>query len=391
MPRVLYTQYTNPAGYPPLEHSSQILADAGWQVMFLGTGALGSNSLRFPPHPNISVKRLRFWPPGFIQKVHYLVYCVWILAWMIAWRPDWIYASDLLSCPVALALSFVPGLRVIYHEHDSPAPWPTTTSGKVALWMRRQMARRVFCSVLPNEARAEHFKADTATTRPVLRVWNCPRKSEISHPRSPVATEDTWLLYHGSIVPDRLPLSVLIAMANLPDCVKLRIIGYETVGSRGYVTTIRDSARHLGISHRLEILGPMPRFELLGYCQRSDIGLALMPMITDDANMLAMSGASNKVFDYMARGLAVVVSDLGDWRNLYVAPGYGVACNPNDAASVEEALRSLIAEPPRFRAMGEKGRQRVDQEWNYEAQFEKVLECIEQLSGYRTRAYVRVS
>jgi MFS family permease len=35
MARVLYIQYTNPAGYPPLQHSSRILASAGWQVLFL--------------------------------------------------------------------------------------------------------------------------------------------------------------------------------------------------------------------------------------------------------------------------------------------------------------------------------------------------------------------
>jgi hypothetical protein len=32
MKRVLYLQYTNPAGYPPLEHSSGILADSGWDA-----------------------------------------------------------------------------------------------------------------------------------------------------------------------------------------------------------------------------------------------------------------------------------------------------------------------------------------------------------------------
>ena len=43
--RILYVQFTNPAAYPPLEHSARILADAGWDVMFLGTGALGADRL----------------------------------------------------------------------------------------------------------------------------------------------------------------------------------------------------------------------------------------------------------------------------------------------------------------------------------------------------------
>ena len=58
MPRILYVQYTNPAGYPPLEHSSRMLADAGWEVLFLGTGALGAGALRFPQHLNIEVRQM---------------------------------------------------------------------------------------------------------------------------------------------------------------------------------------------------------------------------------------------------------------------------------------------------------------------------------------------
>jgi hypothetical protein len=34
--KILYLQYTNPAAYPPLEHNSRILANEGWQVLFLG-------------------------------------------------------------------------------------------------------------------------------------------------------------------------------------------------------------------------------------------------------------------------------------------------------------------------------------------------------------------
>src|SRR5271166_4244887 len=109
MRRILYIQYTNPAGYPPLEHSSRILADAGWQVLFLGTGALGANSLRFPPHPGIRVRQLGFQPAGWRQKLHYIRFCLWVLLWVFAWRPRWVYASDLLACPIGFILSWIPG------------------------------------------------------------------------------------------------------------------------------------------------------------------------------------------------------------------------------------------------------------------------------------------
>src|SRR5689334_14172879 len=118
--RVMYVQYTNPAGYPPLQHSSRILANNGCEVLFLGTGALGADQLKFPRHPKIRVKQLPFCAAGWHQKLHYALFGLWALFWVLFWRPQWIYASDPLSCPVAALLSFVPGLRVLYHEHDSP-------------------------------------------------------------------------------------------------------------------------------------------------------------------------------------------------------------------------------------------------------------------------------
>ena len=45
--RVMYVQYTNPAAYPPLEHSSRIAAGQGWDVLFVGAEVLGAAALRF--------------------------------------------------------------------------------------------------------------------------------------------------------------------------------------------------------------------------------------------------------------------------------------------------------------------------------------------------------
>lgn len=90
---ILYVQYTNPAGYPPLEHSSRILADCGWEVLFLGSGSSGqADGFQFPAHPNIQVRR---WPhvrPGWRQKAHYAAFSLWVL-WECWRHRDWIRIS----------------------------------------------------------------------------------------------------------------------------------------------------------------------------------------------------------------------------------------------------------------------------------------------------------
>src|SRR2546426_6010720 len=89
--RVMYLQYTNPAAYPPLQHSSRILANEGWEILFLGSGSRGADVLELPPHPNVCVKRVRFCPAGSRQKLHYVWFGLWVFLWTLRWRPRWIY------------------------------------------------------------------------------------------------------------------------------------------------------------------------------------------------------------------------------------------------------------------------------------------------------------
>jgi glycosyltransferase involved in cell wall biosynthesis len=89
-----------------------------------------------------------------------------------------------------------------------------------------------------------------------------------------------------------------------------------------------------------------------------------------------MAGASNKAFEYLARGLPLLVSPMPDWQAMFVTPGYAIACDIENVDSLVAALRWYSDDPARRQSMGERGRQRVLTEWNYEAQFSPVLQMI---------------
>lgn len=374
--RIIYVQYTNPAGYPPLEHGSQILAENDWDVLFLGTGALGADKLRFDEHPHISVRRMRFQSPGVRQKLHYAFFNLWCLAWFLRWRPDCVYFSDLQSCPVGL-LAALAGMKTIFHEHDFPQSDSGGAFTRCLHWSRRQFVRRATLCVVPNTKRGEHLVRSTGTSQTPAVVWNCPRSAEVAPQRAGLPEGTLRLLYHGSIVPDRLPLTVVEALARFPAGVTLTVVGYETVGAAGYVDLLRARAGELGIGDRLKIAGTLPtRRELISMCARHDVGLALMPLESDDLNMGSMAGASNKPYDYLACGLALLVSSREDWEQMFVKPGFGLSCDPSSAQSVADALTTFTAQPETTRTMGERGRQRVIGEWNYEQQFRPVLDLL---------------
>ena len=266
MKRILYVQFTNPAAYPPLEHSARLLADAGWDVIFLGTRTVQADRLEFQPHPRIRAKRQPFVPGGWRQKMLYAGFLLWVLGWVLVWRPRWVYASDHLVCPVALAVSLLSRARIIYHEHDSPGPGGASRFHDLTLAARTALARRAVVCVVPNQRRAEVFARQVGAAAKLLCVWNCPTREEVSPARPRRSRGDLWMLYHGSIVPDRLPGSVVMALTLVPDHVKLRIVGYETVGHRGYVEKLRAMTAEHGLVQRVDFVNAMPRHELMVSC-----------------------------------------------------------------------------------------------------------------------------
>lgn len=370
--KILYIQYTNPAAYPPLEHSSRILANDGWQVLFLGTESLGASELRFPSHENIQVRQLSFSPAGWGQKLHYLLFACWTLFWVLYWQPRWVYASDHLSAPVALILSLLFNLNVLYHEHDSPAAIQTSFFQRLCLTARCQLAQRAQLCILPNQTRLARFRQETATKTEMVCVWNCPRNEEVSPPHKLQTDTVLSLYYHGNLSPQLLPIEIIRCMASSYYKIRLTVIGYETTGSQGYGACLEEEARNLGISERLTILEPKSRQELWQYLRKCDVGIALFPRSQGNINLQNLVGASNKVFDYLAGGLAVLVNDSPDWCQMIVANGYGLACDPADITGIAAKLRWFCEHPVEMRAMGEKGRQRIELEWNYETQFAPV-------------------
>jgi len=376
MKKILYIQYTNPVAYPPLEHSSKIFADKGWEVLFLGLHTLGIGAMKFPTHANITLHNLFHSSPGLLQKLHYLLFAFWIFAWSLRFRPNLIYASDYLSTPIALILSYIPTFKVVYHEHDTPARKNEGIFLRFCFWTRRKLARRALVCILPNETRVERFEEEMNNNCRVMCVWNCPSKEEVRSSRPPENGNEFTIIYHGSINSSRLPMTVIDALSILPDSVRLKIVGYESPGSPGYLDQMRNTAIELGLSERVEFLDAVPRRDLFDLCGSCDIGLTFMPMESRDMNLQFMVGASNKAFDYLSCGMPLIVSDIPEWKEMFVDSKYGLACDPGDPENIAEVIRWFLKNPQDMRSMGERGRQRIIDEWNYENQLEEVYELL---------------
>lgn len=383
--RILYLQFTDPAAYPPIEHSSRLLADRGWEVLILGASTRGESALRLPNHPSIRVKNIRRARGGWSQKLQYMSFFVVTLYWTWWWRPEWIYASDPFACPFVLWVQKFVGVRVVYHEHDSPdLDQPSTWLMRQVFACRGKLALKADLCVLPQQDRLQRFLNTTRRIKPAYCVWNCPRSDEMADVNSDYnhyphdADNDKLIIhYHGNIGSALLPRELVLAASRFKGAIRIRVVGYETLGNVGYTAELIRLAAKYGASEMIEPLSARSRRNLLRLASKAHLGLSLMPKKSGNINMQHMVGASNKAFDYLACGLPLLVADLPDWVETFVKPGHGLACDPGDPDSIERALRWFLEHPEERREMGRRGREKVRNSWNYEAMFAGVLKRLE--------------
>jgi glycosyltransferase involved in cell wall biosynthesis len=370
--RILYLQYTNPAAYPPLHHSSAILAGAGWEVLMLGIGAQGVERLVLPRRSGIRYKQIGGSSGGPLGPARYGAFATRAVLEAIAFGPDWCYVSDALAAPAGAAVRAATGCRVLYHEHDTPAP-ATTPFQKVIERARAGLVRDADVVIAPAQRRLDQVPAGGKHR---LVVWNCPRLDEFRPPRPASDYARFRVVYQGSLSRDRITPQFVDALAQIPE-LELHLIGYETAGHRNYAAELQSNAGASGAGDRIHYHGVIAaRADLLDLVGQADLGISTINQSARDPNLDTLAGASNKAFEYLARGLPVLVSTHPEWQRMYEEPGYGRACDPGNTSSIVAAVRSFIAMPDRGRAMGEAGRQRVLSEWNYETQFAPVLQLL---------------
>jgi glycosyltransferase involved in cell wall biosynthesis len=368
--RVFFVQATNPGAYPPLIHVSTLMANAGWDVTFLSAPFAGDR-LAMPTHPRVKIHAIRIRPSHVMSNVSYAFYAAAAARRALQLRPKVVYASDPIGAGPGLLAAALAGAALFYHEHDTPS------AGMLHPILARSRAlasRAARLIVFPNEERAHVAQSELRFSDKKLHiVWNVPRRAELVASAT-TAEPPLIVYYHGSISPERLPESVATAVRRMAGRVRLRIAGYEAPSARGYVRHLVGNDSGAAADAPVEYLGMVPqRADLLAEAARAHVGLSLMPLSSGDLNMSHMAGASNKPFDYMAAGLALLISDRPDWNRMFAEPGFARAVDSTNADSVAAALEWFVNHPDERQAMATRARTKIEADWNYDTLFAPIL------------------
>jgi glycosyltransferase involved in cell wall biosynthesis len=291
-------------------------------------------------------------------------------------NPDLVHLHEPELVPVGLALRRC-GIKIVYDAHeDAPLEAlginrhrPAKGYALAALW-RCHLALAVrtfdgFVAATPDIARGLPA-GRTATVR------NFPSLERVRPGDLPMASRPPRIAYVGTIAVARGLLEVLDAMAALPpdDPAELLLVGAfkpEKLGA--------EARRHPGWT-RVRHLGWRSWDEVLALLDECRVGLVTLHPTPETVTSLPV-----KLFEYMAKGLPVVASDIPMWREIVEGAGAGLAVDPRDPAAIGRALARLLSSPDEAARMGQAGRAAAVARYSWDGEAAKLIGLYERVLG----------
>lgn len=294
-------------------------------------------------------------------------------------RADLYHLHDPELIPLGLVLRAF-GRHVVYDAHED---LPRDLLSKH--WIPRRLRRPVSRVAEAAEAVASRLLTGVIAATPVIGrrfparrsavVNNFPPTGEISPELGPPLGERKPLvLYTGDLAEIRGTRQMVEAIAQVPGALGARLL----VLGRFTSEPLRLEVERLPGWEHVEFRGWCGWEEVRGALGAAQIGLVLY---YPEPNYV--EAQPRKLFEYMAAGLPVIVSDFPYWRSIVEETGCGLTVDPFEPGQAADAISWLLAHPSEAAAMGHRGRQAALKRYCWRAEATKLLAFYDRLLGGR--------
>jgi glycosyltransferase involved in cell wall biosynthesis len=168
---------------------------------------------------------------------------------------------------------------------------------------------------------------------------------------------------------------LLRAFARLADLTELRLVICSSVPERR-ARALRRLAERLGVGGRVVWRFTLPHAEVGAWLAGAELSVA---PLTGCARNLDQGCAPLKILESMAAGTPVVASGLPVVRELMTDGVHGRLVAADRPAELARAIRVLLEYPDAARAMGERGRQRVRDDFGWDRARARMAEVYRSL------------
>ncbi len=346
------------------------LYDAGCDVLLIGRKLRGSLSVERP----YKVMRLRL---SFSRKaLFYAEYNFRLFFILLFSKADLYYSNDLDTLSANALASFIRRKPLVYDSHEYFTEVPEIQGRPLvkSVWrfLESTFIHRASLVVTVNESIAGLLR-DAYELEEVFVVRNVP-ESEVVLPRKnrnelhlPEGTR--LLILQGSgINVDRGAEELVQAMAFVPN-VMLMI-----VGSGDAVPLLKKMCETGPLIKKVLFFPKMPYADMMAYTSVADLALSL----DKDNNLNYRFSLPNKLFDYIAAHVPVLVSDLVELRRIVLGADIGRVSKSHDPVLIAKEISSMLDDVEalaRYRANAIIFAGTI----NWKSEFDAVLQRIETL------------
>ncbi len=288
--------------------------------------------------------------------------------------PDLIIAHDLEALPSAVRT----GMKTIYDSHDD---WPAVyaDNSRLESWIaavfERWLVGRVAHVVTPCEPLTHKFREMGV---PATTLYNARPSGEVvrAAPREARASfgythEDFVVGWAAKFQPGDGSGVLLESLERVPTRVKALIAGGPADGAE----TVRKEARDRGIGDRMNVLGYVPYEKMGPVYAAMDAGVILLDRRKNFYNALP-----NRLFDYMAHGVPVLVPAYPTMTEVVRNASCGVTVEESDVEHVSSAIRDLMARRSETASLGARGRAAFESVYCWERQETAFLHIVEDVA-----------
>jgi glycosyltransferase involved in cell wall biosynthesis len=286
------------------------------------------------------VWRVRLWSrrvPGIAGKL--IRFAEWYARLFLRFRgnpPDFINCHSLSVLPLGAVFRAFLGSRVVYDTHELETE--TQTSTGLRKWLAKKLERALIgkteAVIVVSESIAKWYR-DTYRHPEVHVVRNVPDRrtgaatgGDVLRNACGVDRKDLLFICQGMLDDGRgIPL-ILDAFARQSGDRHVVFLGY------GPMTDLvkEYAARHQNVHFHPAV----PPHELLDYTSGADVGISLI----ENTSLSYYYSLPNKVFESIAAGVPVIVSDFPEMARLVDSVGCGWKCSV-DAQSLGTLVSSL--------------------------------------------------
>ncbi len=345
----------------------QTLAQAGYEVVLVtphdGDEVVDGVRIRAVPKPGSRPERM--------------TKTVWQVYWVAVAEDAQLYHfHDPELLPVGMFLRLC-GKQVIYDMHENlpkailTKPWISAKLRPVVASMVR-FIERILMHGMPVVYAEKSYAKDYKWVKSAVTVLNMSIVSNLfaidgdKYPKPTVG-------YLGGVTLQRGSLVCLEALRILKE--RGYSVGWECIGP--VTDDHRAELMHLNNCYGLENVyfrGYMRPTDGWRYIARCHIGLAVLKPIPN-----YIESYPTKMFEYMAIGLPVVVSNFPLYRDIVEREQCGICVDPESPKDIADAIEWLLAHPEEAEAMGKRGQEAVRNFYNWDNEARVLLNFYERL------------